>query len=66
MTSVHTSLLQNLKPYLSDPASWDVLVGHYLGVDHVGHAHGVLSQQMVDKLRQMDDQVAEVAGEMQS
>jgi hypothetical protein len=39
-----------------------MLVGHYLGVDHAGHAHGVASAAMADKLAQMDHQIAYVAG----
>ncbi|CAN0041921.1 unnamed protein product, partial [Scytosiphon promiscuus] len=33
---------------------WDVLVAHFLGVDHVGHTFGPGSQAMEDKLDQMD------------
>ena len=33
---------------------WDVLVAHFLGVDHVGHTFGPASQAMEDKLNQMD------------
>ncbi len=44
------------------PGSWDVLVAHYLGVDHAGHTYGAASPQMYDKLRQMDEQAAAVAG----
>lgn len=33
---------------------WDVLVAHFLGVDHVGHTFGPASQAMEDKLDQMD------------
>jgi phosphatidylinositol glycan class O len=40
--------------------SWDVLVAHYLGVDHAGHAHGVESEAMMSKLRQIDSNVKHV------
>ncbi len=43
------------------PKEWDVLVAHYLGVDHAGHAHGVRSAAMAAKLAQMDRQVTSVA-----
>lgn len=33
---------------------WDVLVAHFLGVDHVGHTFGPASQAMEDKLDQMN------------
>ncbi|KAF2772275.1 hypothetical protein EJ03DRAFT_324701 [Teratosphaeria nubilosa] len=34
---------------------WDVIVGHYLGVDHAGHRYGPDHPAMTDKLKQMDD-----------
>ncbi|EGP90225.1 uncharacterized protein MYCGRDRAFT_69132 [Zymoseptoria tritici IPO323] len=33
---------------------WDVVIGHYLGVDHAGHRYGPDHPAMGDKLRQMD------------
>lgn len=33
---------------------WDVLVAHFLGVDHVGHTFGPASQAMEEKLDQID------------
>jgi len=39
---------------------WDVVVAHYLGVDHAGHAYGVDSGEMRDKLREIDDGVRKV------
>ncbi len=53
-------MLQHLLPALERPREWDVLIGHYLGVDHAGHTYGVASQQMTDKVMQMDEQVAHV------
>jgi predicted AlkP superfamily pyrophosphatase or phosphodiesterase len=54
--------LQHLLPLLAKPNSWDVLIGHYLGVDHAGHTYGVVSRQMEAKLDQMDSQVSHVIG----
>jgi phosphatidylinositol glycan class O len=34
---------------------WDVLIGHYLGVDHAGHRYGPDHPAMNAKLVQMDD-----------
>ena len=34
---------------------WDVLVLHYLGVDHIGHMEGPSSSKMPPKLQEMDD-----------
>ena len=45
---------------------WDVVVAHYLGVDHAGHAYGVESPQMKAKLRQIDDSIREVVLALES
>ena len=39
---------------------WDVIIGHYLGVDHAGHTHGVETPEMLAKVQQMDAQIVEV------
>jgi hypothetical protein len=45
------------------PTHWDVFIGHYLGVDHAGHAGGVAGNPaMAAKLAQLDGQVAAIAG----
>src|SRR5947199_10384957 len=36
-------------------SSWDVMVGHFLGVDHAGHRYGPDHPAMTTKLRQMDE-----------
>ena len=33
---------------------WDVVIGHYLGVDHAGHRYGPDHPAMAEKLKQMD------------
>lgn len=55
--------MQHLLPLLKRPDTWDVLIAHYLGVDHAGHTYGVNSRQMEDKLTQMDEHVSTVIGE---
>jgi hypothetical protein len=50
--TVDDGVWRHLLPALRNHSSWDgLLVAHYLGVDHCGHAHGVSTQQMADKLR---------------
>jgi len=34
---------------------WDVLIGHFLGVDHAGHIFSVDDEEMAKKLDQMDN-----------
>lgn len=52
--------VQYLQPALAESGRWDVLVGHYLGVDHAGHTADVQSPAMAAKLTQMDGEVAQV------
>ena len=53
-------------PLLQRPEQWEVLVAHYLGVDHAGHTFGVRSRQMVDKVQQMDEQLDQVVGQQRA
>lgn len=50
---VNRYLFPLLEPAMS--TSWDVVIGHYLGVDHAGHRYGPGHSAMNDKLKQMDD-----------
>lgn len=34
---------------------WNLLIGHYLGVDHCGHRYGPNHPEMARKLREMND-----------
>ena len=51
---------QNLVPSMREPHKWDLLIGHYLGVDHVGHTYDVHSPHMASKLQQMNEHVDQV------
>jgi len=39
---------------------WDLLIAHFLGVDHVGHRYGPSHQWMTNKLRQMNAVIGHV------
>jgi GPI ethanolamine phosphate transferase 3 subunit O len=52
--------MQALRSGLVASPDWDILVGHYLGVDHAGHTFCVQSPQMLQKVQQMDREVIEV------
>lgn len=54
--TVDNGVTEHLLPLLSPENSshWDVIIGHYLGVDHAGHRYGPNHQAMAGKLRQMD------------
>ncbi|CAB4375764.1 unnamed protein product [Rhizophagus irregularis] len=53
---VDLNVTRNVIPQLSKPG-WDVLIFHYLGLDHVGHSTGPYSNLMVPKQREMDEVV---------
>jgi phosphatidylinositol glycan class O len=53
--TVDEGVIEHLFPLLEDPAKpFDFLVGHFLGVDHVGHRVGPDHPSMKDKLQQMN------------
>ena len=58
--TVDDGVAAQLAPLLAEHGAWDVLVAHFLGVDHAGHTHGVDSAEMAAKLAQMDAQLASV------
>ncbi|KAF4303662.1 Type I phosphodiesterase/nucleotide pyrophosphatase/phosphate transferase [Botryosphaeria dothidea] len=55
--TVDDGVTEHLFPYIQPEYSqkWDVLIGHYLGVDHAGHRYGPDHPAMTAKLQQMDD-----------
>ncbi|KAI6830318.1 hypothetical protein KC340_g2731 [Hortaea werneckii] len=50
---VNEHLFPLLEPSMQQ--RWDVVFGHYLGVDHAGHRYGPDHPAMAEKLKQMDD-----------
>ncbi|KAL0033440.1 hypothetical protein WJX77_009614 [Trebouxia sp. C0004] len=64
--TVDDGVWQNLIPTIREPAEWDVVIGHYLGVDHVGHTYDVHSPHMAAKLQQMNQHVEQVVKELVS
>lgn len=56
--TVDNGVIANLFPLLTDSThaqSWDFLIGHFLGVDHVGHRVGPDHPTMLAKQQQMND-----------
>ncbi|TCD66047.1 mannose-ethanolamine phosphotransferase gpi13 [Steccherinum ochraceum] len=65
--TVDLGVIKHLFPLLHENAqnrSWDLIVGHFLGVDHVGHRMGPESPVMKTKLLQMDNVLREVVDAM--
>ncbi|KAF8428717.1 hypothetical protein EV426DRAFT_585534 [Tirmania nivea] len=54
--TVDNGVNEHIFPLLEEKESknWDVLIGHYLGVDHAGHRYGPDHPAMNTKLKQMD------------
>lgn len=53
--TVDNGVLRHLWPLLGAASRpWDVLIGHFLGVDHAGHRYGPSHHAMKDKLVQMN------------
>ncbi|KAI9660669.1 MAG: mannose-ethanolamine phosphotransferase gpi13 [Bathelium mastoideum] len=55
--TVDNGVIEHLVPLLnpSNTSKWDVIFGHFLGVDHAGHRYGPDHPAMTAKLNQMDD-----------
>ncbi|KAG6910275.1 hypothetical protein DXG01_011672 [Tephrocybe rancida] len=59
--TVDEGVIEHLFPLLEDPTKpFDFLVGHFLGVDHVGHRVGPDHPSMKAKLNQMNDVLTHV------
>ncbi|KAI8994493.1 hypothetical protein BDB01DRAFT_772999 [Pilobolus umbonatus] len=53
LDSVDDDILSHLWPLIED-SDWQMMVAHFLGVDHCGHTHGPSHPNMERKLRQMN------------
>lgn len=53
LDTVDNGVLEHLVPELRRH-DWDVLIAHFLGVDHCGHRYGPNHPEMTRKLEQMD------------
>ncbi|CAO4364474.1 unnamed protein product [Caenorhabditis nigoni] len=56
-TEVDRNVTRNLDVELLETSEspWDVLILHYLGLDHIGHSLGGNSPKIPDKLKEMDE-----------
>ncbi|KAG8599244.1 hypothetical protein GDO81_002961 [Engystomops pustulosus] len=55
--TVDDGILQHLYPTV-DGGDWDVIIAHFLGVDHCGHKHGPDHPETAKKLMQMNQVIA--------
>jgi phosphatidylinositol glycan class O len=61
--TVDNGVLDHLVPEMSS-RDWDVIIAHFLGVDHVGHRYGPSHPAMIDKLQQMNAMLESVIATM--
>lgn len=59
-TEVDHNVTRNLIKELNDK-DWDVMLLHYLGLDHIGHVYGPYSNLIQPKLKEMDDIVKKIS-----
>ncbi|KAI5864667.1 hypothetical protein GGS23DRAFT_561291 [Durotheca rogersii] len=64
--TVDNGVLDHIFPLLKSEHAhqWDVLIGHFLGVDHAGHRYGPNHPAMAAKLRQMDSFIRDLVKEI--
>jgi len=63
--SVDNKIKENLFPSLKQKEKdWDVLVAHFLGVDHCGHRYNPSNEHMDQKLREMNGVIENVLEEI--
>ncbi|KAF9148365.1 mannose-ethanolamine phosphotransferase gpi13 [Linnemannia schmuckeri] len=60
LDTLDNGVIKALGPALEDPSKWDLLIAHFLGVDHCGHTYGPNDPHMAVKLEQMNDQLEKV------
>lgn len=64
LDTVDNGCIEHLLPSLYQD-DWDVLIAHFLGVDHAGHIFGVDSAPMIGKLEQYDGILEKVIEELE-
>ncbi|EDW85727.1 uncharacterized protein Dwil_GK22996 [Drosophila willistoni] len=63
LDSVDQQILKHLPKELASE-DWQVLIAHFLGVDHCGHKHGPMHEEMARKLGEMNDVISSVVQQM--
>ncbi|KAK6201069.1 uncharacterized protein RJT21DRAFT_120041 [Scheffersomyces amazonensis] len=65
--TVDNGVIKHIFPLLDkqERSKWDVLIGHFLGVDHAGHRYGPNHYAMKEKLNQMNEILLKVISELE-
>ncbi|KAL9625325.1 MAG: hypothetical protein Q9160_000388 [Pyrenula sp. 1 TL-2023] len=60
--TLDNGVIEHIFPLLqpANTSKWDMLIGHFLGVDHAGHRYGPNHLAMREKLSQMDNVIRRV------
>ncbi|GJQ78308.1 hypothetical protein Trydic_g22146 [Trypoxylus dichotomus] len=58
-TEVDNNVTRNAREEL-EREDWDIMILHYLGLDHIGHVTGPFSPLIQPKLREMDEIIEEI------
>lgn len=56
--------IQKLLPGELEKNDWDVVIAHFLGVDHCGHKYGPLHNEMSRKLNEMNTVIEKTIEQM--
>ncbi|KAL3425647.1 GPI ethanolamine phosphate transferase [Phlyctema vagabunda] len=64
--TLDNGVTEHIMPLLSNEKKdlWDVMIAHYLGVDHAGHRYGPNHPAMTAKLQQMDGLLRDVVSKL--
>nr|CAB3264862.1 GPI ethanolamine phosphate transferase 2-like [Phallusia mammillata] len=65
-TEVDNNVTRHLDEELYTKNDWDVMILHYLGLDHIGHIAGPTSPLVGPKLTEMDDAIKKVYTALQN
>ena len=57
---VDNNVTRHLDSELQSPYDWNMLILHYLGLDHIGHAQGPYSTPVAPKLKEMDSIIMKI------
>ncbi|KAH7117987.1 hypothetical protein B0J11DRAFT_493971 [Dendryphion nanum] len=65
--TVDNGVTEHIFPLMhpSNTSKWDVLFGHYLGVDHAGHRYGPDHPAMAAKLTEMDTIIRKIIDQLE-
>ena len=61
LDTVDNNVRKHLMSALDEPGEWDILICHFLGVDHAGHTYGVDSPAMARKLEETNADIKAAA-----